>query len=114
MYLSYEEYVEMGGKIDIAAFNIYLRRAEAEINKQTYQRLQNIDTIPVEVKNCVWELIEIFYKKSKQIAGSVSNDGVSVSFEVIDTEKETNDIIKRYLLHVSTPDGVPLLYMGVD
>ena len=114
MYLSYDEYVEMGGKIDNAAFNIYLRRAEAEINMQTYQRLSNAETIPNEVKSCAWELIEIFHKKSKQMAGSVSNDGVSVSYETIDIEKETGNIIKRNLLHVLGPDETPLLYLGVD
>lgn len=114
MYLTYDEYTEMGGSLTEAAFCINLRRAEAEINKHTYRRLIDADTIPDEVKSCIWELIEVYHKKSKQVAGSVSNDGVSVSYEAIDVAKETDSIIKRYLMHLSDSEGVPLLYMGVD
>ncbi|MBQ7976813.1 MAG: hypothetical protein IJ300_14100 [Clostridia bacterium] len=114
MYLTYDEYTEMGGSLTEAAFCINLRRAEAEINKHTYRRLIDADTIPDEVKSCIWELIEVYHKKAKQVAGSASNDGVSVSYEAIDVAKETDSIIKRYLMHLSDSEGVPLLYMGVD
>ena len=114
MYLTFDDYVNMGGKIGYAAFCVYLRRAEAEINKHTYRRLINSETIPEEVKSCVFELIELYDKKAKQSIGSVSNDGVSVSYEAVDVEKQTVDIIKSFLMHVPDSTGTPLLYMGVD
>lgn len=113
MYLTYEEYRMMGGELEQAAFYINLHKAEAEINKQTYGRLCNKTEIPEEVSYCVFELVGIYDEQSESMS-SASNDGVSANYTVKDYAKELSETVKRYLSHVCTDDGTPLLYMGVD
>lgn len=128
MFLTYEQYVEMGGTLDEAAFNTNERRARAYINLMTHNRIK--DEIPVRecVKNAVYDLIEVLSQEADNANNAVagvsrkSNDGVSVTYANWTTVNRYWNTRKRKLLveyladETVTINGelVPLLYGGVE
>lgn len=134
MYLTYEEYQNMGGTLDYTTFNDYSFEAEAKINWYTFNRLKNNTTIPDEVKRCEYKLISLIAYMAKATAdgtpsdvsgitagvASQSNDGVSVSYntlsakDMLDTaESKVENTIKQYLSYVTNEMGKKLLYRGM-
>ena len=95
MYLTYDEYIAMGGTLESTAFTAAARKAEYYINSQsagrTGQRLSVLVCVPQAVKDCVFALIQLDDEVSKsQIASeSQSQGGVSESCSyVTKTEDE--------------------------
>lgn len=133
MYLTYEEYLNMGGTLDEAAFDNYLIDAEMLIDWYTFNRLENETVIPEKVKKCVYKLISLADMKSKAFVlgrevngegnasvSSQSNDGVSISYNTISASQafdllksESENIIKQYLNGVVNSLGRKLLYRGI-
>lgn len=138
MYLTYEEYSDMGGTLDEAAFTDLEFEARAYIDWVTFNRLhKQLNNIPESVKECMYHIIRIVQNKleamnvgigaaaaesSKYGAGiaSQSNDGVSISYntlsarDVIETsEAQINQAIRRYLSGVKDTLGHQLLYRGL-
>lgn len=133
MYLTYEEYLNMGGTLDEAAFNNYLIDAEMLIDWYTFNRLENETVIPEKVKKCVYKLISLADMKSKAFVlgrevngdgnasvASQSNDGVAISYNTISASQafdliksESATIIKQYLNGVVNSLGRKLLYRGI-
>ena len=133
MYLTYEEYLNMGGALDEAAFDNYLIDAEMLIDWYTFNRLENETVIPEKVKKCVYKLISLADMKSKAFVlgrevngegnasvASQSNDGVSISYNTISASQafdllksESENIIKQYLNGVVNSLGRKLLYRGI-
>lgn len=133
MYLTYEEYLNMGGTLDEAAFDSYLIDAEMLIDWYTFNRLENETVIPEKVKKCVYKLISLADMKSKAFVlgrevngegnasvASQSNDGVSISYNTISASQafdlvksESEQLIKQYLNGVVNSAGRKLLYRGV-
>ena len=132
MYLTYEEYQNMGGTLDEATFNDLEFEAEAWINWYTFNRLKKDTTFPPELKRLMKYLINLAY--SKAVAGGISedadgsgktiasqsNDGVSISFNVLSAKdmidnvnNEGKQAIDRYLQGVMNEAGQLLLYRGV-
>ena len=112
MYLSFEEYGEMGGTLDSAAFNIANRKANAEIKRQTHNRLEALSVIPEEVKACAFELVQLYTSEAANIS-SISNDGVSITYQAVDLKADATSTIRGFLDSLEI-DGVPVLYCGVD
>lgn len=122
-YLSYEEYLDIGGTLEDTPFNLFEYKAEMEINKYTFNRLTEMEKIPQEVKLCVYELINLLSVQSKasEYSGISSEniDGYSVSYSNETTEtnkaysKKIKDIITTYLSNVKDSNEVPVLYRGV-
>lgn len=136
MYLSYAEYQAMGGTLDEATFTGCELEAEMIINWYTFNRLKNDDSYPNEVKQCVYLLIKYIDLQS-QLAGvdssnsgdtimsgasiaSQSNDGVSVSYNILsaqDLMANAQDKLKttvEYTLQgVTNSLGRKLLYRGL-
>ena len=124
-YLSYEEYVALGGALDITSFNLLEFEARRRIDLRTLNRLRNIDTsdIPQEVKICEFNLIdtiltayndEITRGKASETVGSYSvtyNNDIKQVIEGKDAELK--DMIKTYL-HGIIVNGEHILYLGVD
>ena len=126
-YLEYDEYEELGGSIAETPFNILEFEARRKIDERTFGRLKGIENIPVEVKMCVYALINTLNtysmdstsSRNKNIA-SESTDGYSVSYasgsqvrEVVESKSvELNDIIMTYLLGVVV-NNQHILYVGV-
>lgn len=133
MYLTYEEYQNMGGTLDVTAFDDLEFEAEALINWYTFNRLKNDSTFPVELKRLMKYLINLAYSKNELIdasgsgsdtagktVASQSNDGVSVSYNILSakdlmeaTKNDAENAIKQYLQGVTNEAGRLLLYRGI-
>ena len=133
MYLTFEEYQNMGGTLDELTFNDMEFEAECIVNWYTFNRLKKDAQYPDELKKCMKALIELIRTKSAvlgstgeetdpsnvQIA-SQSNDGVSISYNILsaadlmnDSDKEISTKIRFYLQDVTNSLGHKLLYRGV-
>ena len=140
MYLTYEEYSDMGGTLDEAAFTDLEFEARAYVDWVTFSRLKNEDeeAIPKEVKECMYHILKLIQTKlealntpvtsstdGSTVSGGVgilsqSNDGVSISYNVItakeildNSEKELTRCIQRYLQGVRNSLGQRLLFRGL-
>lgn len=128
-YLTYEEYLALGGTLDLTPFNVLEFEARRKIDIRTFNRLKDSEEIPQEVKLCEYKLIDSINSyvnasnnvSSKGNLASESTDGYSVTYisydkvgEVIKSKSaELDDIIKTYLLGVIY-NGEHLLYCGVE
>ena len=136
MYLTYAEYQTMGGTLDEATFNDFEMEAETVVDWHTFNRLRDDTTYPSQLKKCVYQLIKIAQAQQSVLApgevftddggtGSVaissrSNDGVSVSYNVMSANElfstlkaESENIVQRYLQGVMNQLGRKVLYRGL-
>lgn len=135
MYLTYAEYQEMGGTLDVTAFTDLEYAARMYIDWYTFSRLKKEDYIPDEVKECMYHMIRLIQQQmdaqgvpygestSNNVnygIASQSNDGVSISYntlsarDVIDTvSDQLNKKIKQSLDGVRDSLGHRLLYRGL-
>ncbi|MDR2046527.1 MAG: hypothetical protein LBP79_01250 [Clostridiales bacterium] len=121
-YLSYTEYRNLGGNLDVAAFTRQIFRAEKKVDIHTVGRLIREPEISVTVKACLRRLVDYMHTTDGAESGgktvsAVSNDGVSVTYAAAPTQAEITAkeeaIIYEYLARETDGDGVPLLYRGV-
>jgi len=125
-YLTYEEYRALGGTLDLMPFELLEFECRRRIDERTQNRLKNIESIPQEVKLCLFKLMNVMtsYDEgldtvSRNIA-SENTDGYSVSYvtgsqiqEVLKTKnKEIDDIIMTYLTNVII-NNEHILFLGV-
>ena len=120
-YLTYEEYTEIGGTLDLTAFNRNIDRACGFIDLHTQSRLQNVVGVSQRAKACVRDLVEhlasnVSSGKSvtskSQSAGGVSE---SESYETRTTDEinaEMLNIVYDYLATEKDDCGTPLMYRG--
>lgn len=136
MYLTYAEYQAYGGTLEEATFNDFEMEAETVVDWYTFNRLRNDSTYPEQLKRCVYQLIKMAQAQQSVLApgeavtddggtGSVavssrSNDGVSVSYNVMSANElfstlktESKNIVQRYLQGVMNQAGKHLLYRGI-
>ena len=132
MYLTYEEYLVMGGTLTEIDFARLEFQAGAQINYATFGRLKGDKVIPEEVKRLTHYLIDLMEKKAAALSlgkgndgstayiTSQSNDGVSISYngmvpsDLIELCKaESVTAIKSYLEGVTNEAGRKLLYRGL-
>lgn len=133
MYLTYEEYIAMGGTLDETTFNDYYYQAKALIDYVTFKRLVNDSTFPIELKYCVFRLIRMVQQQTDALSmgwksdgsnapaiASQSNDGVSISYNVPRADilfnlsrTESEDMIRQYLVDVRNEAGRRVLYRGL-
>jgi len=134
MYLTYLEYKAMGGTLDETTFNDLEFEAEALVNWYTFNRLKNDTTFPTEVKRLMKYLIGLIQAQNSVITSSAngstsgsganitsqSNDGVSISYNVLNAselanscKQEAKDACDKYLQGVMNEAGRMLLYRGV-
>ena len=123
-YLTYEEYVELGGTLDEAPFNILELEAQKNIDRYTFGRLINLEQQIYEVKVCIYKLIGLIdtynaYETQNKSVSRENTDGYSISYNQA-TESITNakineirGIIRTYLAECKLEDGTPYLYVGV-
>mgnify|MGYP003571342222 CR=1 FL=1 len=128
MFLTYEQYVEMGGTLDEAAFNTNERRARGYINLMTHNRIKDETPVRECVKNAVYDLIDTLSQETDNASSAVtgvsskSNDGVSVTYANWTTVSQywktrKRELMVEYLADetvVINGDIVPLLYGGVE
>lgn len=125
MYLTYDQYKDLGGQIPEAAYEIYAARADAIITRMTHGRIRNEDPVRACVRYAAYALTEAIYDDVRQGADgraitSVSNDGVSVSYAsgslpaAAEQMQRYTGIARLYLEFETDANGVYLLYAGVD
>lgn len=135
MYLTYDEYIRMGGStLEEAAFDNLEFEARNVIDWWTFNRLQNEESYPEAVKRCMFALINLIKAKQDSMvtttvaedgsiqAGivSVSNDGVSTTYNTLSAQEiiiamqgEIESTIKHYLSAVKNSLGHKVLYRGI-
>lgn len=122
-YLSYNEYIELGGMLEELPFNELEFECRKIIDEKTQNRLNNIDEIPQEVKLCEFKMINCINKyqenmlKSQNGITSENIDGYSVTYgssEKIISEKnyELEEIVTTSLFGVIV-NNEHLIYLGV-
>ena len=127
-YLTYEEYIGLGGELDLMPFNLLEFEARRQIDIRTFNRLKDGENIPQEVKLCEYALINSINEfatstsnvASKGNIASENTDGYSVSYvtanqisDIVNSkQEEINNIIETYLMFV-TYNGEHLMYTGV-
>ena len=120
-YLTYDEYVNIGGELAEAAFKRNIDRACGMVNNATFNRVLSMDKVPEQVKALCRDLVDYIDNnmnaKGMVSSRSQSSGGVSESesYTVISKEEQLQDIdemICDYLLSINDDNGTPLLYRG--
>ncbi len=116
--ITYHTYKGMGGTLEQAAFNRYETRASAAISRYTFGRASLLSPTPLEVECLMFDLIHFYQQGEIKEISSVTNDGVSVSYNAAApaelTQAQERQLIYSYLALLTVPDGTPLLYCGVE
>ena len=123
-YLTYQEYLALGGTLDEMPFNLLEFNARKKIDERTFGRLIDKGQEYQEVKLCIYNMIttlnsySLYDTQNKAIA-SENTDGYSVSYgtpQTTYTEAKNNELevsIDTYLSNLII-DNVPVLYRGAD
>ena len=119
-YLTYDEYISMGGELNETAFLRHIDRACAMIDIRTQSRLEAFESIPQIVKIVCADLVGYIATNSvekpivaskSQSAGGVSE---SESYATKTADDYANDLDRIFepLAVVKTKNGISLLYKG--
>lgn len=120
-YLTYEEYMEIGGTLDLTAFNRNIDRACGFIDLHTQSRLQSVLGVSWRAKACVRDLVEYLANNlssekavtsKSQSAGGVSESESYATKTVDDINSDMLNIIYDYLATEKDDCGTPLMYRG--
>ena len=112
--------MEIGGVLEVTAFNRNIDRVCGMIDNATFGRLEKMTEIPRQVKACCRELVEYLANNvngktitsKSQSAGGVSESESYANKSADDVENEIANIIFDYIGSVKTENGTPLLYRG--
>lgn len=119
-YLTYEEYTEIGGTLDLTAFNRNIDRACGVIDNATHNRIVCMKEVPQKVKPLCRDLLEYLVENNStkiitsksQSAGGVSESESYATKTADDIYGDIQNMIYDYLLNVTDDNGTPLLYRG--
>lgn len=123
IYIDFDEYSEIGGVLDLTAFNRNLDRACAIIDNATKKRIETMEEVPQQAKACCRDLIEYLNAmaigEKAIISKSQSVDGVSESESYAnktadDMQNDIDNILCDYLLSVNDSNGTAILYRGLN
>lgn len=131
MYLTYDEFKEMGGTLENAKFRDLEREARLLVDEITFNRFRQDTEYPTELKECMYMLIrkqqtldelttESTTPDAEAQITSQSNDGVSISYNVLsasdvyeNTRAEMLSTIRAYLYGVRNQQGQRVTYRGI-
>ena len=120
-YLTYDEYVGIGGTLDLTAFNRNVNRACGVIDNATHNRIEYMAEVPQRAKALCRDLIEYLARNNvtelavtnrSQSAGGVSESESYETKTADDMYGDIQNMIYDYLLNVTDDKGTPLLYRG--
>lgn len=125
MYLTYDQYEELGGQTPEEQYPIYAARADAIITRMTHGRIRNETPVRPCVQYAAFALVEAMYGDAQQGAdgreiASVSNDGVSITYAsgglagASAQAQRYASIVRASLEWETDANGTFLLYAGVD
>lgn len=122
-YLTYDEYVNLGGALPASAFTLLEFKARKRIDYLTASRVQDMAVVPDAVKLCMLSIMELDSAAGAEaqaknpVVTSFNTDGYSESYGkamgVEDVEKSIIGVIKTGLYGELDDHGTPLLYRGV-
>ena len=121
IYLTYEEYLNIGGICDLTAFNRFSDRAFSIIDNATHNRIEYMADVPQRAKALCRDLVEYLARNDtteiavtsrSQSAGGVSESEGYVTKNADDVYGDIQNMIYDYLLNVTDDNGTPLLYRG--
>ena len=101
-YLTYEEYIELGGSEEMGEtpFNLLEFKSRRMIDIETFGRLKSLEKQPEEIKDCMFDLIE-----------TIEYDTLYKDAKAEDKEKYIHSIIISHLTGVII-NGEHILYRG--
>lgn len=120
-YLTYESYQEVGGTLDLTAFNRNIDRSCAFVDLHTQSRLQSVLEVSHRVKACVRDLVEYLANNvssgkavtsKSQSAGGVSESESYANKTTDEINAEMLCIVYDYLINEKDDYGTPLMYRG--
>lgn len=126
MYLTYDEFENMGGSIAEEVFPRFEMKARKRLDAVTFGRLMDENPARECVKMCMCELISAMYE-DERVAGAsgrevsaVANDGVSVTYASGGGDGAAHGggarytgIVRNWLTGEVDTNGVSLIYAGV-
>jgi hypothetical protein len=123
-YLTYEEYHEMGGLLEQAAFARWAAQAARSIDRITQGRVKAMETISAEIKRLVFELIALasavdplnpaqYLTQETEIVDGVHSSRIYSPGRMDMAAGGMERLIVTYLDGMADDAGVPLLYLGV-
>ena len=123
-YLTYQEYLALGGTLEEMPFNLLEFDARKKIDERTFGRLVDKGQEYQEVKLCEFNMITILnsyssYNTQNKAISSESTDGYSISYgtpQKSTTEAKNNELEDNIDVYLSNliVDSVPVLYRGAD
>lgn len=120
-YISYDEYKEIDGALNLTAFNRNIVRVCGIVDTATHKRVENMAEIPEEVKYLCRDLVEYLANtvssekvvtSRSQSAGAVSESESYAVKSKEELQSDIDDMVYDYLMSVSDDKGTPLLYRG--
>lgn len=121
IYLTYEEYLNIGGICDLTAFNRNIDRASGVIDNATHNRIDGMAEVPQRAKVLCRDLVEYLARNDtteiavtsrSQSAGGVSESESYATKTSGDIYGDIQNMVYDYLLNVTDDNGTPLLYRG--
>lgn len=121
IYLTYDEYKEIGGTVDLTAFNRNIARASGMIDNATFCRIEKMSKVPDNAKHLCRDLIEYLVRNNvtdltvtsrSQSAGAVSESESYAVKTVEEAQEEITRMIYDYLGGCFDDNGNLLLYRG--
>ena len=119
IYLTYEDYMQIGGTLDLTAFLRNIDRACAMIDIRTQSRLECFEEIPQMVKTVCRDLVEYIATNtvekavtSKSQSASGVSESESYAVKTVDDYSADLDRIFDPLTLVKTKNGISITYRG--
>ena len=121
IYLTYEEYLNIGGICDVTAFNRNIDRACGIIDNATHNRIEGMAEVPQRAKALCRDLVEYLARNGttetavtsrSQSAGGVSESESYATKSADDVYGDIQNMLYDYLGNEKDDKGTPLLYRG--
>lgn len=110
-HLSYEEYVSLGGKVDIDSFPTLLLDCEIYLDKITMSKINSTPFTP-SIKRLIVKCIEVLQANNEAVASISSySDGIeSISYNTTEIGEKPTESKMYSLCRLYLPPG--LMYRG--
>ena len=123
-YLTFAQYIALGGTLSEAAFTIAEVKARARIDAMTQGRVANMAEVPLQVQVAMMEIMTVdgafsaAAQAAAPVAASFTTDGYSETYGSAESrtaaiERQLTTSIETLLNGITDDDGVPLLFAGV-
>ena len=106
MYLTYEEYTDMGGTLEETTFNNFEFEAECTINWYTFNRLIGETTFSKNVKMLTYRLIQLAQLNQEALSLGKPIEGESATGAVGAVTSQSNDGFSTVYNSLSAADAL--------